>query len=143
MVPSSGSLWMGISVSFSTVSPKGCSLFWGNRRIHLVGFSWLQGPSRVTLLLDGRVPRVEGDILPNCGAPSCCSWAPPLGGPWTASHPEVPLVHHRANAGGAISACSSSGSEFGHLCAWLPVSRGPSSCIAMVHCSGPQSLGCE
>lgn len=73
---------MGISVSFSTVSLKGCSVFWGNRRIHLVGFSWLQGPSQVTLFLDGRVPRVEGDILPNCGAPSCCSWAPPLGGPW-------------------------------------------------------------
>ena len=62
--------------------PQRMQCVWGNRRIHLVGFSWLQGPSRVTLLLDSRVPRVEGDILPNCGAPSCCSWAPPLGESW-------------------------------------------------------------
>lgn len=40
-------------------------------------FIWLASlGNRVHLLLDSSVPRVEGDILPSCGAEFCCTGCP-------------------------------------------------------------------
>ena len=61
----------------------------------------------------------------------------------TAYPPEVPSVHHGANAGGATSACLLLRVGSGLLCIWRLVPSAPRSCLIAVRYSGPQSPGCE
>ena len=108
-----------------------------------VSFSTFWGPCWVILLLDGRVPRVEGTSSWILGFHPAVVGHPLYEDHGTAYPPKVPSVHHGANAGGAPSACLLLRVGSGLLCICRLVSRAPRSCLMAVRYSGPQSPGCE